>query len=133
MVNKIAIDAICGPTEDQKARRSLPRSCRYCSVLERRSNSELQPRTSPPKPWQNFEKNIFAVNTLKKCIFSENNATPVPIIRYAVEVFSWTDPVTHKELWADVVHEGLPDSYNFPWVRMTPDGYAVAKEAGNGC
>lgn len=66
MVNKIAIDAICGPTEDQK-------------------------------------------------------------------VFSWTDPVTHKELWTDVVHEGLPDSYNFPWVRMTPDGYAVAKEAGNGC
>ena len=65
MVNKIAIDAICGPTEDQK-------------------------------------------------------------------VFSWTDPVTHKELWADVVHEGLPDSYNFPWVRMTPDGYAVGAVAG-GC
>jgi len=66
MVSKIAIDAICGPTEDQK-------------------------------------------------------------------VFSWTDPVSHKDLWPDTVHEGLPDSYNFPWVRMTPEGYAVQKEAGKGC
>jgi hypothetical protein len=66
MVNKIAIDAISGPTEDQK-------------------------------------------------------------------VFSWTDPATHKDLWPGIMHEGLPDSYNFPWVRMTPDGYSVQKEAGKGC
>jgi len=66
MVNQIAIDAICGPTEDQK-------------------------------------------------------------------VFAWTDPTTHKELWPGTSHEGLPDSYNFPWVRMTPTGYSVQKEAPKGC
>lgn len=49
------------------------------------------------------------------------------------KVFSWTDPVTHKELFPGVPHEGLPDTYNFPWVRMTPAGYAVQKEAPAGC
>jgi len=49
------------------------------------------------------------------------------------KVFSWTDPETHKELFPGVPHEGLPDTYNFPWVRMTPAGYGVQKEATTGC
>jgi hypothetical protein len=48
-------------------------------------------------------------------------------------VFSWTDPSTHKELWPDAPHEGLPDSFNFPWVRMNPTGFDVQKDAGSGC
>lgn len=47
------------------------------------------------------------------------------------KVFSWTDPKTHENLWPGVPREGLPDTYNFPWVRMSPSGYTEAKTVGS--
>lgn len=35
--------------------------------------------------------------------------------------FKWTDS-SGKELFPDYPHDGLPDTWNFDWVRMTPDG-----------
>jgi len=37
--------------------------------------------------------------------------------------FKWTD-TKGKELYPDYPHDGLPDVWNFDWVRMTPDGEA---------
>lgn len=37
--------------------------------------------------------------------------------------FKWTD-ADGKELYPDAPHDGLPDLWNFDWVRMTPDGEA---------
>jgi len=41
--------------------------------------------------------------------------------------FKWTD-ANGKELFPSAPHDGLPDLWNFGWVRMTPDGEAAALE-----
>lgn len=36
--------------------------------------------------------------------------------------FRWTDAKSGKELFPDYPHAGLPDEWNFDWVRFTPSG-----------
>jgi hypothetical protein len=41
--------------------------------------------------------------------------------------FKWSDD-SGKPLYPDYPHDGLPDLWNFDWVRMTPSGEAAATE-----
>jgi len=36
--------------------------------------------------------------------------------------FHWLDTATGRDLYPDYPHDGLPDLWNFGWVRMTPSG-----------
>lgn len=36
--------------------------------------------------------------------------------------FRWSNATTGKDLYPDAPHDGLPDLWNFDWVRMSPDG-----------
>jgi len=38
------------------------------------------------------------------------------------KVFRWTDEKTGKQLFPKVSHDGMPDVWNFDWVRMTQNG-----------
>jgi len=40
----------------------------------------------------------------------------------AQKPFRWTDAASGKELYPGTPHDGLPDVWNFDWVRMTPGG-----------
>jgi hypothetical protein len=46
------------------------------------------------------------------------------------KVFRWTDEKTGKQLFPKVAHDGMPDVWNFDWVRMTQTG---AEHASDSC
>lgn len=43
--------------------------------------------------------------------------------------FQWTD-ATGKELYPGYPHDGMPNLWNFDWVRMTPDGESASASPG---
>jgi len=47
--------------------------------------------------------------------------------------FRWTDAASGAELYPGTPHDGLPDAWNFDWVRMTPDGESPLYEKGAEC
>lgn len=55
------------------------------------------------------------------CMVSKLSAFAISGPTEDQKVFEWSKD--GRDLWPDVYHEGLPNKFNFPWLRMTPTGY----------